>query len=221
MNKLEKLLLSPANACGLVLATLALAPQAFGWPGWAGWGLPPLAYAVGFAAAGLWFGWPKLRETPWEALHFEDEGNAREAVQSALEAVRRLVSRNPEDRLSPSLQARVLELCAQVQELLQQWERSRGTLPPEESFLVRHIVLRYLPDALKTYLAIPPRLARSRTLANGRTAEDTLRATVDDLSAKVLQLTEDLAAQDADAFLNHARFLEEKFRGPANPLRRP
>ena len=42
---------------------------------------------------------------------------------------------------------------------------------------------------------------------------------MDDLSAKVLQLTDDLATQDAEAFLNHSRFLEEKFRGPANPLK--
>lgn len=221
MNRVANLLQSPANWCGLALATLALMPQALGWPLWGGWLLPPLGYAVGFSTAGLWFGWPRLQDQPWDALAFEDTGNAQEAMQAALEAVRRLAEFNPEDRLSPSLQARVLELCLQMQHLLHQWERSRGSLSLEESFQARHLVLRYLPEALKTYLSIPPRFARSKVLANGRTAEDTFRATMDDLSGKVLQLTEDLASQDAEAFLNHSRFLEEKFRGPANPLRKP
>lgn len=219
MNKLENLLYSPANWSGLALATAALVPLAMGIPLWGGWLLAPLGYAVGFSTAGLWFGWPKLSGQPWDSLEFTDQGDARQAMQAALEAVRGLVNFNPDDRLSASLQARVLELCSQMQNLLQQWERSRGQLSLEETFQARHIVLRYLPEALKTYLSIPPRFARTRVLANGRTAEDTFRATVEDLSAKVLQLTEDLAAQDAQAFLNHSRFLEEKFRPPANPLK--
>jgi len=217
MNKLATLLQSPANWSGLALATLALAPQALGVALWGGWLLPPLGYAVGFAAAGLWFGWPRLRAQPWDELEFEDEGDARQAMDRALEAVRSLVSFNPEDRLSASLQARVLELCAQLQTLLKQWDRSRGTLSLEESFTARHIVLSYLPEALKTYLSIPPRFARNKLLDNGRTAEDTFRATVEDLSSKVLQLTEDLASQDAEAFLNHSRFLDAKFKSN-NPL---
>lgn len=221
MNKLENLLYSPANWCGLGLATLALVPLAVGIPLWGGWMLAPIGYAVGFSTAGLWFGWPKLGAQPWDALEFEDKGDARQAMQTALEAVRGLVGFNPEDRLSASLQARVLELCTQMQNLLQQLDRSRGSLSLEDTFQARHIVLRYLPDALKTYLSIPPRFARTRVLANGRTAEDTFRATVEDLSGKVLQLTEDLAGQDAEAFLNHSRFLEEKFRPPANPVRKP
>ncbi len=61
-------------------------------------------------------------------------------------------------------------------------------------------------------------------LSNGRTAEDTFKLTVDDLSAKVLQLHEDLASQDAQAFLNHSKFLQEKFSGssiklPASPTK--
>ena len=60
---------------------------------------------------------------------------------------------------------------------------------------------------------------KSSAAAPGANAPSVLRLTVDDLSAKVRQLTDDLATQDADAFLNHARFLEAKFRPPANPLK--
>jgi hypothetical protein len=219
MNRVERFLTSPANWCGIALATAALAPQALGMGLWGGWLLAPLGYGVGFAVAGLWFGYPRLGTQPWDELEFDaDSGDAREAMDRALQAVRGLVNFNPEDRLSASLQARVLELCAQLQTLLQQWDRSKGKLSLEETFQARHIVLSYLPEALKNYLSIPPRFARSKILANGQTAEDTFRATVDDLSAKVLQLTEDLASQDAEAFLNHSRFLHEKFGPSKNPL---
>lgn len=219
MNRVSRFLTSPANWCGIGLATLALVPQALGLTLWGGWLLAPLGYGAGFAAAGLWFGYPRLSAQPWDDLEFDDEGDAREALDRALEAVRGLVDFNPEDRLSASLQARVLELCAQLRTLLQQWDRSKGTLSLEETFQARHIVLSYLPDALKTYLSIPPRFARSKLLANGQTAEDTFRATVEDLSTKVLQLTEDLASQDAEAFLNHSRFLQQKFGDRNNPLK--
>lgn len=214
-----RLLNSPANWCGLGLATLALAPLAIGLPLWGGWALGPLGYATGFAAGGLWFGYPRLKRAPWDELEFDSSNDAREAMDGALDAVRRLVQFNPEDRLSPSLQARVLELCTQLHTLLQQWDRSKGKLSLEDSFQARHIVLRYLPEALKTYLSIPPRYARTRALANGRTAEETFRASVEELGAKVQQLTEDLAAQDADAFLNHSRFLHEKFGEKSGPLK--
>jgi hypothetical protein len=219
MSRIERFLNSPSNWSGIGLATLALAPQALGLALWGGWLLAPLGYGVGFAVAGMWFGYPRLSSQPWDDLEFADEGDARQAMDHALEAVRGLVKFNPEDRLSASLQARVLELCTQLQGLLDQWDRSKGKFSMEESFQARHIVLSYLPDALKTYLSIPPRFARSRVLTNGQTAEDTFRATVNDLSAKVLQLTEDLASQDAEAFLNHSRFLHEKFGEKNNPLR--
>ena len=125
MNKLANLLQSPSNWTGLALATVALAPQALGWPLWGGWLLPPLGYAVGFATAGLWFGWPRLRDKAWDELEFDDQGDARVAMNGALEAVQRLVSYNPDDRLPASVQTRLLELCAQLRNLLQQWERSR------------------------------------------------------------------------------------------------
>ncbi|MBC7604389.1 MAG: hypothetical protein H7255_17235 [Ramlibacter sp.] len=219
MNPISRFITSPANWSGIGMATLALAPQALGVALWGGWLLAPLGYGVGFAVAGLWFGYPKFSAQPWDDLEFTDDGDAREAMNHALDSVRGLVKFNPDDRLSASLQADVLDLCSQLRTLFDQWDRSKGKLSLEESFQARHIVLSYLPDALKTYLSIPPRYARSRVLSNGHTAEDTFRETVKDLSMKVLQLTEDLASQDADAFLSHSRFLHEKFGASKNPLK--
>src|SRR6186713_2020941 len=107
MNFVGRCLASPANWCGIALATAALAPQALGMALWGGWLLAPLGYGIGFAVAGLWFGYPRVGTQPWDELEFDaDSGDAREAMDKALHAVRGLVSFNPEDRLSASLQAR-------------------------------------------------------------------------------------------------------------------
>ena len=90
----------------------------------------------------------------------------------------------------------------------------------EEGFHARHIALSYLPDALKTYLSIPKEFASNKKLSNGMTAQDTFRTTLDELGYKVSQLAEDLASQDAQAFLNHSQFPEKKFK-PAEQLGSP
>ncbi len=54
----------------------------------------------------------------------------------------------------------------------------------------------------------------TKRLANGHTAQETFAATLDELNAKVVQLSEDLATQDAQAFLNHSQFLQDKFNPP-------
>ena len=51
--------------------------------------------------------------------------------------------------------------------LLAQWERSKGALSLQEGFHARHIALSYLPEALKTYLSIPPQFAATRVLRDG------------------------------------------------------
>lgn len=217
MQRLLHFLQSSANWCGLGLASVALVLSGVGLAQWGSAWLAALGYGAGFAIGGLWLGFPKLSANPWDELVFEDDGDARATMGNALHAVRQLAERNPGGRLPASLQAEVLKLCQQLANLLDQWERSKGKLSFEEGFHARHIALSYLPDALKTYLSIPPAYASTRLLGNGKTAQDTLRATLDDLSSKVGQLTDDLAAQDAQAFLNHSRFLHEKFSRKTTP----
>lgn len=215
MNKIGKFLQSPANWCGIGLATLALLLSSLGLARWGGPVLALLGYATGFGVGGLWLGFPKLSNDPWQELEFEDQGDdARANMLNALNTVRQLTEFNPGRRLSASLQAKVLSLCQQLSELLDQWERSKGQLSLQESFHARHIAMTYLPDALKAYLSIPQKFAMTQLLANGRTAQDTFDATLEDLSHKVTQLSADLAAQDAQAFLNHSQFLQEKFKTP-------
>jgi hypothetical protein len=213
-QKLLRLIAAPANWCGLALAIAVLVLKSLGFLGNMGLGVAVLGYIVGFVVGGLWLGFPSTRAPAWEELQFKDEGDARQAMERALDGVRRLTEFNPENRIPASLQARVLELCKALEDLLRQWERSKGTLSLQDSFHARHIAISYLPEALNTYLSIPARYATSRVLDNGKTAVDTFKDTLADLEAKVRQLGDDLAAQDAHAFLVHSKFLSQKFAPP-------
>jgi hypothetical protein len=206
-----RLLASAPNWIGLGLASAVLVLQGLDLIGSSGAALAVLGYVAGFVAGGLWLGFPSLAAPTWEALHFSDEGDAREAMERALYGVRGLTQYNPEGRLPASLQTRVLELCTSLEALLQQWERSRGQLSLENSFDARRIAITYLPEALNAYLSIPASYARTRVLANGKTAVDTFNDAIVELDAKVAQLADDLASQDAQAFLTHSQFLTQKF----------
>ncbi len=214
MAKLLRLMAAPANWCGLGLSIVVLVLKSMGLLGNLGLGVAALGYAVGFIVGGLWLGFPSTQAPAWEALQFKDEGDAREAMEAALAGVRKLTEYNPENRIPGSLQTRVLDLCKALDELLHQWERSKGQLSLQDSFHARHIAISYLPEALNTYLSIPARFATSKVLANGKTAVDTFKESITELEGKVRQLGDDLAAQDAHAFLVHSKFLSEKFAPP-------
>jgi hypothetical protein len=217
MNSIANFLQSRANWCGIALSTLAvvlgsMAPMLMGFAAQAVLAaMAVLGYSAGFGVGGLVFGFPQVAGTPWAALSFQDHSDPRTSMLPALNAIAQLVAQNPQNRLPDSLQRKVLDLCEQLTALLDQWERSKGHLSLEDSFNARHIALTYLPEALKAYLSIPQRFAQAKRLGNGQTAQETFSATLDDLHTKVFQLSEDLAAQDAQGFLNHSQFLQEKF----------
>lgn len=215
-QRLLRVFTAPAHWLALGLGAAVLVLKGLGLVGTAGLGVALLGYAAGWVIGGLWLGWPKWNAAEWEALEFKDEGDARQAMERALEGVRRLTEYNPENKIPASLQTRVLELCKALDELLQQWERSKGSLSLQDSFHARHIAISYLPEALNTYLSIPARFASTRKLDNGKTAVDTFKDTLADLETKVRQLGDDLAGQDAHAFLVHSRFLSQKFASGAN-----
>lgn len=212
MNLITRILTSPANWCGLGLASVVLGLQGAGLLGHTlGLGLAALGYGAGFAVGGLWLGFPSSKEPGWTPLVFSDDGDTRAAMERALGGVRELVEQNPGKRFPPALQSRVQALCQGLDALLVQWEGSKGTLTLQDSFDARHIAIRYLPEMLNTYLSIPAEFASTKVLDNGRTAVATFQATLGELEAKVRQLREDLASQDAQAFLVHSRFLNQKF----------
>ena len=211
MSGLFRWLNAPANWCGLVVATAVLTLKALGLIGGLALLLAPAGYLVGLAAGALWWGWPSTREPAFEALSFKDEGDARQAMGRALDGVRRLAEHNPGGRIPAPLVQRIVQLCGRLEALLDQWERSKGQLSLQESFHARHIAIRYLPEALNTYLSIPSQFATTKLLANGKTAQTTFEGVLGELEAKVEQLGDDLASQDAQAFLAHSEVLKQKF----------
>lgn len=217
-DRAVRLMHSAPNWCGLGLASVPLLMKGAGLLGGAAFGMALGGYLAGFVVGGLWFGFPQLGHRAWEAdLLIVDQGDARQVIERSLRVIRTLLQRNPEGRLSDDLQQRVEGLCGQMESLLVQWEQGRGALSLEDEFHARHIARSYLPEALRSYLSIPADFARRRLLDNGRTAHDTLIATLDDLGAKLTQLSDDLASQDAQAFLSHSRFLGDKFGSKSLP----
>jgi hypothetical protein len=175
-------------------------------------GVAVVGYGAGFVIGGLWLGFPSSNtQQDWHPLAFDDDGSTREVMERALAGVRSLTQFNPDNRIPASLQARVLALCKNLDALLAQWERSQGTLSMEHSFHARHIAISYLPEMLNTYLAIPAKFATTRVLDNGKTAAQIFEASLAELETEVSQLGDDLAAQDAHAFLVHSTFLKQKF----------
>lgn len=219
MTVLWRLLNAPANWCGLLLASAVLLLQANGLLGLPGFAIALLGYAAGFVGGGLWLGFPAWRDPVGSAClddQTDDKNDARQAMENALAAVRQRIASHPEQRFPAALRNRVLTLCRSLDELLRQWESSRGTLSLQDGFDARHIATRYLPDALNAYLSIPAPYAAERRLDNGKTAQETFKDTLAELEDKVRELADDLAAQDAQAFLQHSRFLRRKFA--ENPL---
>lgn len=211
MNKVFRWLNAPANWLGFGAATAVLVLKALGFMGGLGIGVAALGYAAGLVVGGLWWGWPSTREPVIEALSFKDEGDAREAMGRALSGVRRLAEHNPGNRIPPPLRQRIFSLCDSLEGLLNQWERSKGNLSLQETFHARHIAISYLPEALNTYLSIPANFAATKLLGNGKTAQATFEGVLGELEGKVVQLGDDLAGQDAQAFLSHSEFLKQKF----------
>ena len=89
MKVLMRWLASPANWCGLGLASVVLGLKGAGLLGTLGLGMAVVGYGAGFVVGGLWFGFPSNREPAWEVLEFSDEGDTREAMERAVPAPRR------------------------------------------------------------------------------------------------------------------------------------
>jgi hypothetical protein len=218
-ESLTRVLFSPANWLGLGFAAASIALIGLGFVSTRYLALGLLAYGVGYVVGGAWFGWPQLQGPDWREISFGDDENTREAAARALAGIRRLVDANPGRRLSAATGMKLTQLCDSIESMLVQWDSAKQGLSIEDTFHARHIALRYLPDALQRFWAIPPQLAQTKALSNGLTADATLGQTADELSHKVQQLSEALAAHDTQSFLDHSKFLSDKFGGATESTR--
>jgi hypothetical protein len=89
--------------------------------------------------------------------------------------------------------------------------RLAGESASDNLFLVRETVLRYLPETLANYLALPPLFRTTHALRDGKTARELLADQLLVLDTQMREVVGNVARGDAEALLSNGRFLEAKF----------
>lgn len=126
--------------------------------------------------------------------------------------VRKLV-----DSVANGLPKEALDLLHAIQgtlnELLPRLEemRDRGIISAKDSFTVFETIRRYLPDTLAAYLRLPKFYAQMQTLADGRTATQTLVEQLGVLDTSLKEIAKNAFAGDAEALVSNGKFLQNKF----------
>ena len=198
-QRLQVFLYSSNNVAGSVLALGGLALYFTGVIDSYWW-----AIVAGLYAAGV-LGWPRnnLAETV-ERTELSTEMLAQE-VRIMVDGVAPGLPKDALDCLR-SIQKTLGDLLPRLKEM-----RDRGVISGKDSFTVLETVRRYLPDTLAAYLRLPKFYAQMQTLADGRTASQTLLDQLSVLDASLKDVARSAYAGDAETLVNNGKFLERKF----------
>jgi|ERR1700733_936651 hypothetical protein len=198
-QRLQLFLYSPGNILGCVLAMGGLG-LFFGGVIHAYW----WAIVGGLYGAGA-LGWPRnsLAETA-QRTELSTEMLAQQ-VRKLVDSVARGLPQDALDSLH-SIQATLSELLPRLHEL-----RDRGIISAKDSFIVVETVRRYLPDTLAAYLRLPKFYAQMQTLADGRTASQTLLDQLRVLDTSLKDVAKSAFAGDAETLVTNGQFLQNKF----------
>ena len=113
-------------------------------------------------------------------------------------------------RLPGEARAQLAALNLRTREALT-YLQGLGQQSSEAAYLARAVREEYAPSAVQAYLRLPPTLAASQPIQDGKTGRDLLREQLDLL----LDATQDILGRalraGGDDLLTHQRFLEEKF----------
>src|SRR5580698_7032351 len=162
------------------------------------------AIVAGLYTAGV-AGWPRSK------LAAMAEGT-RLSTEMLAQQVRKLVDTVeqglPKDALDclRSIQNTLTELLPRLEQL-----RDRGVISGKDSFTVIETVRRYLPDTLGAYLRLPKYYAQVQTLADGRTAAQTLTDQLRLLDTSLKDVAKSAFAGDAETLVTNGQFLQNKF----------
>lgn len=160
-------------------------------------------YAIGYLLAG---------RAPALERRIEDSLTAQQIVERLDDIIRRA-----RPHLTQEMTAHLDSIRTSVAEVL---PRLLGTQAREgDWYTVRETVLRYLPETLANYVALPPAFRATQPLQAGHTARQLLGAQLDLLDGKLREIVANVAASDAQALLANGKFLEAKFRQPDFLLR--
>ena len=158
--------------------------------------------------AGLYVaGWLLGRRSPELERRIEDS-LTREETLAHLDGV--IASATP--HLTVDMQNRLKSIRDSVAEVLPRLvgQASAG----DALFTVRETVLRYLPETLANYVALPAAFRVSHQLQSGRTARDLLTEQLDMLAVQMREVVANVAASDAQALVANGQFLQAKFQQP-------
>jgi hypothetical protein len=164
------------------------------------WWLPITAglYAAGYFAAPA--------SDPLKLRTRITEDMLREALDELIAAVRKRVPAEAL-RLLESIRGTLEGILPKLAEL-----KNARRIDDPHTFTIGETVTRYLPDALDSYVKLPPAYAAAHHLPDGRTPRQALIAQLGLLDAKLKEIADDLFRGDAEALALNGRFLEEKFR---------
>lgn len=207
---------SPANLTGLGLASLALLARLTGIID-AFWLLIVAgSYGLGWQTGRLAFSRHldalenrKTRISPVARTVAE-----REDIEESLNRIMRMVTENRGGLFDSALQRAITELCARIRTLIERMEASAGFISTEDAYSAKRIALDYLPSLIESFMVIPRDFAAKKALADGKTARELLHENLAVLQRKATEMSDDLAAQDARSFLDHAGFLKDRFGQP-------
>jgi hypothetical protein len=198
--KLRSLLFLYGNAnitgCALALFGPVLMFAGVIGPGWLA--ITAGLYAVGYLLA---------RRTPDIERHIEDSISAEETMQR----LDRLVGQ-ARPHLGPELVGHLDSVRSSVAEVLPRLVNARTH--DADLYTVRETVLRYLPETLANYVALPPVFRNRHPVKEGKTAKQLLGEQLALLDEKMREIVANVATSDAQALLANGRFLETKFRQP-------
>ena len=116
-------------------------------------------------------------------------------------------------RLSVRANADTLDVLTNIEEklVLLLGQENTSDFFDLKPFEVQKIAFEYIPDAIQEYLHLPPAMAKTKRLNNGKTAEESLKEQFLLLDNALDRLSESLFHKDAHGLLVHGRFLKEKF----------
>jgi len=191
-------LYSSANIAGCASALLGPA-LLFGGVIERGW----LAITAGLYAAG----WLLGRRPPELERHIEQSLS----IEQTIESLDQIIA-EAQPYLSTEMRASLASVRTSVAEVLPRLSGAGGM--ENDLYTVRETVLRYLPETLANYAALPPAFRASHVLKDGKTARDLMTEQLGLLDGKMREIIANVASSDAQALLANGRFLEAKFRAP-------
>ena len=199
--RLMLFLYSNANITGCVVALLGPA-LLFAGVIQSGW----LAITAGLYGVG----WLLGRRPPELERHIADSLSTQQVLQALDEVLKKA-----RPHLDKRMVAHLEGIEASVTDVLPRLQGQEGVAAGgDQLFTLRETVLRYLPETLANYVALPPLFRTTHVLKDGKTAQLILLDQLTLLDEKLREMTINATASDAQALLANGQFLEQKFRQP-------